>query len=247
MGHPSFEGLERQLCRVVGEEAVAELVRAFTTRPVVLLGGDQATGKTTAARAVARALDGPAGSAGAIVRAEAVALGISFEAMHARLAGERDRDVRHDHLAAEAIAAGRVVVFEGRLAGHLCAWLRGLGRSELTSVYLACAPRERALRWLARSTSPALRREVEAHLVLPPDADFEASIAALAALDHPRVRELAETMASAASRDREDRARLRALYGFDYADTSVFDARLDTTTSEASATTLRILERVRAR
>lgn len=247
MGHPSFAGFRRELTRVLGARAVDDLVRDFTTRPVVLLGGDQATGKTTAALALARALDGPAGSAGAIVRGEAVALGISFETMHARLRDDPDRDVRHDHLAADAIAAGRIAVFEGRLAGHLGAWLRSLGRVGLVSVYLHCPARERALRWLARATSAEVRRDVEARIEVPVDAAFEVTIAALTALDDPRVAALAEAMAQAATRDREDRARLAQLYGFDYADTSVFDAVFDTSSTEPPETARRILDLVRSR
>lgn len=247
MSHPSFEGFRREFTRVLGTGSVGELVRDFATTPVVLLGGDQATGKTTAARAIARALDGPAGSAGAIVRAEAVALRISFETMHARLSADPDRDVRHDHLAAEAIGGGRIAVFEGRLAGHLGAWLRSLGRTRLVSVYLHCPARERALRWLARSTSLELRREVERRIDIPADADFEASIAALSALRDRRVEPLADALARTATRDREDRTRLAALYGFDYGDNAIFDAVLDTSGSESPETAKRILELVRVR
>jgi cytidylate kinase len=240
-------GLHREMIRVLGPDAVDELVRDFVPRPVVLLGGDQATGKTTAARAIAKELDGPAGSAGAIVRSDAVASGITFEQMIARLRADPDEDVRHDHLAAEAIGSGRVAVFEGRLAGHLGAWLRSLGRTGLVSVYLQCPPRERALRWLARSTSPELRAEIERRIDVPRDTDFEHTVAALLALRDPRVAPFAEAMERTATRDRDDRARLSKLYGFDYGDTSVFDTVFDTSATESPETARRILELVASR
>lgn len=246
-GAASFAGFHREMARVLGPNVVDELVRDFVTRPVVLLGGDQATGKTTAARAIAKELEGPAGSAGAIVRAEAVAAGVSFEVMHARLRSDPDRDVRHDHLAAEAIGGGRIAVFEGRLAGHIGAWLRSLGRVGLVSVFLHCPPRERALRWLARSTTPALRQEIERRADIPEGVDFERAVAILLALRDPRVAPFAEAMERTATRDRDDRARLAALYGFDYGDTSIFDTVFDTSATESPETARRILELVRAR
>jgi cytidylate kinase len=226
---PAFE-------RVVGKGAVARLVETFTDAPVLLLAGDQASGKSTASKVVAERLGGKVGSTGGLVRARAVELGVTFDAYNTLLRDDPDADVRHDHRAAEAIAGGHVVVFESRLAGHIGAWLRGLGRCELTSVYLYCPPVERALRVLERATSPAVRERTPRALDDAPRETFEEIVRWLAARPEPEVVRVAEQLAFAAARDSNDRARIRSVYGVDYTDTSVFDARIDTSLGDPATT-----------
>jgi cytidylate kinase len=222
--------------RVAGSGAVARIVDSFTDTPVLLLAGDQVSGKSTAAKLLADRLGGTAGSTGALVRMRAAELGLTFDAYNARLRHDPEVDVRHDHLAASAIAAGRVVVFESRLAGHLGSWLRALGRTELHSVYLHCPPIERALRVLERATSAAVRERVARTLDDVPDATFEQIVRRLAASPEPGVLGVAEQLRFAAARDANDQARIRAIYGVDYTDISVFDARIDTSRGSPAAT-----------
>ncbi|MCZ7679804.1 MAG: AAA family ATPase [Sandaracinaceae bacterium] len=226
--------------RVVGPGAVARLVDSFTDNPVILLAGDQASGKSTAARLIAHQFGGEAGSTGAMVRARAATLGMSFEVFTAHLRDDPDADVRHDHLAATAIAEGTVVAFESRLAGHLGAWLRQLGRRELHSVYLHCPPKERALRVLERATSAAMRARAEAAV---DDAEsFEAVVRSLSDIAHPEIASVCGRLRVAAERDRHDRDRIRSLYGIDYTDTSVFDTCVDTSATDPVATVTTILD-----
>ncbi len=229
--------------RVEGRGAVARLVACFTDKPVILLAGDQASGKSTAARMIGQQLAGETGSTGALVRARAVAVGLSFEAFNACLRDDPVADVRNDHLAAAAIAEGSVVVFESRLAGHLGAWLRGLGRRELHSTYLHCPPKERALRVLERATSAATRARVEA--AIDDTESFEVIAQRLANLADPEIASVCERLRVAAERDRHDRDRIQRIYGIDYADTSAFDTCIDTAATAPAATVAVILDRWR--
>jgi cytidylate kinase len=47
---------------------------------------------------------------------------------------------------------------------------------------------------------------------------------------------VADQLRFAAARDAADQARIRAVYGLDYTDTSVFDARIDTSCGSPEAT-----------
>ncbi len=226
---PSFESAFR---RTVGTQAISELRSKFSDKPVLLFAGDQLTGKSTLAKATAKALGGPDGVAagtGAIVRKMAADRGISVEDMAKALKDEPSTDVQIDYRACEMIAAGEVDSFESRLAGQLGKFLKGLGRENVLSVYLRCAPRERALRYVAREVSPEARARLEPLLDVAADADLEACLRALGKIDDPAAQQVAANFAEIAGRDSTDLGRLKALYGVDYQDASSFDLILDTT------------------
>lgn len=61
-----------------------------------------------------------------------------------------DAKIRLAYRAALAIARGKVVVFESRLAGLIGGVLRSLGRMGRLRVRLTCGPTELAWRWLKR-------------------------------------------------------------------------------------------------
>lgn len=239
----TYRQLEAQLERVGGTTVVRDLTEAFAERPLVLLAGDQASGKSTTARELAALLAGESGSTGAIIRARAAQLGISFEELNASI--DPLEDARNDLLAARAIAAGTVVVFESRLAGHLGRWLRVLGRRGILAAYLQCPPRERALRVIQRATSPEVRAAIEPRLGARPHLTFEQVIEACLEIAHPEIEAVAGNLRAAQRRDDSDRARILALYGLDYADRSVFDVVLDTSSATPADLARSLAARVR--
>ena len=226
---PSFAGAFR---RVVGATAVADLKGKITDKPVLLFAGDQLTGKSTLSKALAKSLGGEAGlsaGTGAIVRKLAADRGITVEEMAKVLKSEPSTDVTIDYRACEMIAAGDVDTFESRLAGQLGKFLKDLGRENVFSVYLRCAPRERALRYVGREVSPEARARLEPLLRVEADADLEACLRALGAIDDPAAQQVAANFKDIAGRDATDLTRLRTLYGVDYQDSSSFDIVIDTT------------------
>ncbi len=221
--------LPKAFSEVVGPQAIADLKALFNDKPVVLIAGDQLTGKSTVAGMVAKQLgDGKAASTGKIVRAMAAERGISIEEMSKRLAEEPGVDQRIDYEACKLIATGGAMAVESRLAGHLADFLRGLGRKNLFAVYLACSPRERALRYVYREVSPQARQRLDPLLDVEGSVDLAACLSALAKIDDPAAAKVTGSMGAVAARDAQDYERLQSLYGIDYRDRSVFDLVVDT-------------------
>jgi cytidylate kinase len=220
--------IARAFVRVVGPAAVTDLMASFTERPVLLLSGGQLTGKSATARILAERLGGAPRSSGSIVRSMAAECGISVEEMGRLLAADPDSDVRIDHEAARVIAHGEAVVFESRLAGHLGAWLRELGRRRLFSVHLMCSPRERFVRFVYREVSAEASRRVSAALPSGWDIDPAEELRVLRALADADAQRIERRMVEASGRDAEDRWRLAGVYGFDYGERSPHDATIDT-------------------
>jgi cytidylate kinase len=184
MNSPSFLGAFE---RVMGANARNELVRVVGQTPIVLISGDQCTGKGTAAALLVDRLGAQHASTGGVLRAMAREHGIGIEAMSALLsgksvhnaAGERieladlaigtaeDVDVRLDYRAAMAIMRGTLdrsdghsevlSVFESRLAGQLGRLLSQLGRRRLLSVYLVASPPVQAERYMVREVFEPMR------------------------------------------------------------------------------------------
>ena len=209
-------GIENVFQKTIGKAAMAALKASFSSKPVILIAGDQLTGKSTVAKAVAAAFGGEASGTGRLMRAAADKAGKPIEEFVKSVAA--DFDVQLDWQATKKIASGDVSVFESRLAGHLGQMLENMGRKNVVSVYLVASPRERALRYLARELSPAVRARVEPQLVLPGDATLEQCMKAIVALNDPDANKIASQWRDIAHRDDVDQARLLDLYAVDYQD-----------------------------
>jgi cytidylate kinase len=231
---------EAAVQRVLGGDALRELRSSFSDVPVILLAGDQLTGKSTAARGLAQRHSSRAGSTGSLVRAMAAEAEVSVEEMSLGLQDDPWSDVRLDFGAAWSIAAGEVRVFEARLAGFLGAWLRSLGRQNLFSAYLFCPPREQALRYVFREVSQQARAKVEQLLELPPEVDLATSLRIISRSALSEVQGIDQLVEKIAKRDELSSERLRKLYGIDHRDTSVFDAIIDTSCGTPRETVLAI-------
>ena len=214
-------GIAKMFEKVVGKAQFAALRASFSSKPVVLIAGDQLTGKSTAAATVAKLLGGEASGTGRLMRAAAAEKHLAVEEFVKTVPA--GFDVELDWLAAKKIGKGEVSVFESRLAGHLGQVLQELGRKNVVSVYLTASPRERALRYLSRELSPAVRARIEPQLKIAGDATLEEAMAAIVALGDPEASKLAASMKDIAHRDDVDHTRLRKLYDVDYQDRSSFD------------------------
>ena len=237
--------IEKVLANVVGAAAIAGLKAGFSEKPVVLIAGDQLTGKSTAAETVAKALGGPASGTGRLMRAAAADKGLPVEEFVKSVPASFD--VELDWQAAKKIAKGDVAVFESRLAGHLGRMLQELGRKNVTSVYLVASPRERALRYLSRELSPEVRARIEPKLHIEKGATLEEALAAVVALGDPDASKLASSMKDIAHRDDVDHARLEKLYAVDYQDRSSFDVVVVTDGKTPAEVQAEILAAIRAR
>ena len=232
---------ENHIDRVLGRQALHDLRSCFSDLPVILLSGDQLTGKSTAASIIGTQRSVKTGGTGGIVREMAADAGVPVEEMSLRLENDPDADVKLDFSAARSIATGTVGVFEARLAGYLGAWLRSLGRKNLFSAYLFCPPSEQALRYVYREVSPDARIKVEELAQLPPEADLAACLRIITECSIPEVQGIDRRVEEIAERDELSAGRLLELYGVDHRDTSVFDLIVDTSSGapEKAAITIR--------
>ena len=238
-------GIERIFEKTIGAAQMAALKSSLSSKPVVLIAGDQLTGKSTAAKSVALVLQGEASGTGRLMRAAAEQAGKPIEEFVKSVPA--DFDVELDWQATKKIAKGDVSVFESRLAGHLGQMLERMGRKNVVSVYLVASPRERALRYLQRELSPEVRARVEARLQLPPDATLEQAMHAIVGLNDPEANKIASLWKDIAKRDDVDKARLLELYGVDYQDRSAFDVVVSTDGKQPADVQAEILAAVQAR
>lgn len=238
-------GIERIFEKTIGAAQMAALKSSLSSKPVVLIAGDQLTGKSTAAKSVALVLQGEASGTGRLMRAAAEQAGKPIEEFVKSVPA--NFDVELDWQATKKIAKGDVSVFESRLAGHLGQMLERMGRKNVVSVYLVASPRERALRYLQRELSPEVRTRVEARLQLAPDATLEQAMQAIVALNDPDANKIASLWKDIAKRDDVDKARLLELYGVDYQDRSAFDVVVSTDGKQPADVQAEILAAVQAR
>ncbi|OGQ19819.1 MAG: hypothetical protein A2138_07435 [Deltaproteobacteria bacterium RBG_16_71_12] len=247
-GKAPTTSLERQMQRVRGARAVEELVAGFSTTPVVLIAGQQCTGKGTVAPLVGKALAGDGArikGTGKLMREAAQQAGKDVETFVKSV--PPDFDVELDFRAAKLVAEGGVDVFESRLAGHLGRMLQARGRENLVSVYLTASPREQALRYLQREVGPDARQRVERSVIIPKTATLEQALTLAAAADPAVKAKIGPLIDEVGARDEVDRKRLLSLYGVDYQDPSAFDVVVSTDGKTPQQVTAEVIAAVRAR
>lgn len=136
---PKHESFAAAFESVMGAGAIADLKAALGKAPIVLIAGDQCTGKGTAAEGLVQALGGENTGTGTVLRALAKENGVSIEQMSAMLSGKsvdvtddqgqtrslglkdlphlgsaEDVDVRLDYRAATAIASSSLTKADGK-------------------------------------------------------------------------------------------------------------------------------------
>ncbi|MCC7111179.1 MAG: hypothetical protein IT382_17930, partial [Deltaproteobacteria bacterium] len=181
---PPALSLERQMQRVRGPKAIDDLVAGFSSAPVVLIAGQQCTGKGTVSPLVGKAIAGDKAritGTGGLMREAAKQAGKDVETFVKSV--PPTFDVELDFRAAKLVAEGGVDVFESRLAGHLGRMLQQKGRENLVSVYLTASPREQALRYVAREVGPEARERVERSVVIPKTATLEEALTLASSVD----------------------------------------------------------------
>lgn len=135
---PKHESFAAAFASVMGPQALKDLKAAMGKAPIVLIAGDQCTGKGTAAEGLVAALGGSNTGTGTVLRALAKENGLSIEQMSAMLSGKsvdvtdnagqsrsvglkdmphlgsaEDVDVRLDYRAATAIASSSLQKADG--------------------------------------------------------------------------------------------------------------------------------------
>jgi len=231
-----ISGIEAAFRTYIGETSVDELKNAITERPMILIAGDQLTGKSTQAQRLAEHFGGAFRSVGMLFREAAVDRGISVAEQARLLLTERGIDVDIDYKTCQMIAGNKIesslAVIEGRQPAYMGSFMESLGKKNIVRLYFQCSIREQALRFLRRESGEDAylvgRRQI-------PDKKYgslEALRSEIQMLDIGGKEEVIDQFMENQNRDEDDRHRYSSLYGFDYGNLDGYDIILDTNNKE---------------
>jgi len=243
-----ISGIESAFKTYIGENSIDKLQENITDKPMILIAGDQLTGKSTQAKNLADFFNGSFHSVGALFREAAKNRGITVAEQAKLLLVERGIDVEIDYKTCQVITGSDIDtslgVVEGRQPAYMGSFMASLGKKNLIRLYLQCSIREQALRFL--------RREVgeEAYLAGKeqiPEKDYknlESLNTAIENLDIGQREEAMSEFIENQSRDEDDRHRYSGLYGFDYGNLEGYDIILNTNDKEPEMVFQEILEKL---
>ena len=242
-----LEAIASAFRKYIGDDAIDRLRAQLTSKPMLLIAGDQLTGKSTLARTLAGHYSGIYRSVGALFREAAARRGLTIAEQARRLRTERGLDVEIDYATCEMIAGrkldGELGVIEGRQPAYLGHFMATLGKEELARVFFACTIRQQATRFLRREVGEEAYELAEAGLA-PEYESLEAAAADIRRLALPDIHAIARRFIDNQHRDTDDRERYLKLYGFDYRDPAGYDVVIDTTGRTAEQNLARVLERL---
>ena len=243
-----ISGIETAFKTYIGEDSIDKLREAITDKPMILIAGDQLTGKSTQAKNLADFFDGSFHSVGALFREAAKNRGITVAEQAKLLLVERGIDVEIDYKTCQVITGvnmnTELGVVEGRQPAYMGSFMASLGKENIIRLYLQCSIREQALRFL--------RREVGEDAYLAgkeqiPEKDYknlESLNTAIENLDIGQREEAMSEFMENQNRDEDDRHRYSGLYGFDYGNLKGYDIVLNTNDKEPDMVFQEILEKV---
>ena len=121
---------------------------------MILIAGDQLTGKSTQAKRLADYLGGSFHSVGSLFRKAAKDRGITVAEQARLLLVERGIDVDIDYKTCQMITGSKIKsnlgVIEGRQPAYMGNFMESLGKKSLVRIYFKCSIRDQALRFLRR-------------------------------------------------------------------------------------------------
>ena len=204
---------------------------------MILIAGDQLTGKSTQAKNLAEYYKGTFYSVGNLFREVAAKRGITVAEQAKLLLTERGIDVEIDYKTCEMISGNSIDtnlgVIEGRQPAYMGSFMQELGKRNLVRIYFQCSIREQALRFLRREIGELAYQKGLANV---PDIDYRTLKSLqdeIYNLELQDSNEVIQKFVDNQSRDEDDRERYSSLYGFDYGNLSGYDIVINTTNKEA--------------
>ena len=230
-------GIEKAFKEYISSDSINKLREKITNKPMILIAGDQLTGKSTQAKNLAEYYRGTFYSVGNLFREVAAKRGITVAEQAKLLLTERGIDVEIDYKTCEMISGDSITtnlgVIEGRQPAYMGSFMQELGKRNLVRIYFQCSIREQALRFLRREIGEVAYQKGLANV---PDIDYS-NLKSLQDeiynLELPDSNEVIQKFVDNQSRDEDDRDRYSSLYGFDYGNLSGYDIVINTTNKEA--------------
>ena len=135
-----ISGIESAFKTYIGDKSVKDLKKSITDKPMILIAGDQLTGKSTQAKRLADYLGGSFHSVGALFRDAAKKRGISVAEQAKLLLVERGIDVEIDYKTCQVISGfgmkSNLGVVEGRQPAYMGSYMASLGKVNIIRLYL---------------------------------------------------------------------------------------------------------------
>lgn len=232
-----ISGIDAAFKKYIGPNSVNKLKNSINHKPMILIAGDQLTGKSTQAKNLANYFNGTFHSVGNLFREVAAKRGISVAEQAKLLLTERGIDVEIDYKTCEMISGKNIStnlgVIEGRQPAYMGSFMQNLGKSNIIRIYFQCSIRDQALRFLRREIGEgAYIRGIEnvPDIIYDNLESLKDEIFNLGLDDSNAV---IESFTGNQDRDNDDRARYSSLYGFDYGNLEGYDIVIDTSNKEA--------------
>ena len=232
-----ISGIDAAFKKYIGPNSVNKLKNSINHKPMILIAGDQLTGKSTQAKNLANYFNGTFHSVGNLFREVAAKRGISVAEQAKLLLTERGKDVEIDYKTCEMISGKNIStnlgVIEGRQPAYMGSFMQNLGKSNIIRIYFQCSIRDQALRFLRREIGEgAYIRGIEnvPDIIYDNLESLKDEIFNLGLDDSNAV---IQRFTDNQDRDNDDRARYSSLYGFDYGNLEGYDIVIDTSNKEA--------------
>ena len=232
-------GIEKAYKEHISSDSINKLREKITDKPMILIAGDQLTGKSTQAKNLAEYYRGTFYSVGNLFREVAAKRGITVAEQAKLLLKERGIDVEIDYKTCEMISGKKIDtnigVIEGRQPAYMGSFMQELGKRNLVRIYFQCSIREQALRFLRREIGEVAYQK---GLAKVPDINYRTLKSLqdeIYNLELPDSNEVIQKFIDNQSRDEDDRDRYSSLYGFDYGNLSGYDIVINTTNKEADS------------
>ena len=243
-----ISGIASAFKTYIGEEAIGELQDNITDKPMILIAGDQLTGKSTQAKRLAEFFKGSFYSVGSLFREAAKNRGITVAEQARLLLVERGIDVEIDYKTCQVITGAEMDtnlgVVEGRQPAYMGSFMASLGKKHLVRLYLRCSIREQALRFLRREAGELAYLEGKSQIPEKDYKNLESLNNEIESLEIEGRDEIMTDFIENQSRDEDDRHRYSELYGFDYGNLKGYDIVLDTNNKEPDEVFEEILEKL---
>ncbi len=231
-----ISGIEAAFTNYIGETSIDELRDAITEKPMILIAGDQLTGKSTQARKLAEHFGGDFRSVGMLFREAAANRGITVAEQARLLLTERGIDVEIDYKTCQMIAGNNIqsslAVIEGRQPAYMGSFMTSLGKKNIVRLYFQCSTREQALRFLRREFGEDAYQIGKAQIPKNNYDNLESLRTEIEGLKLDGSTEIIDQFMENQNRDEDDRHRYSGLYGFDYGNLEGYDIILNTNEKE---------------
>ena len=232
-----ISGIETAFKKYIGLDSIDKLRNSINQKPMILIAGDQLTGKSTQAKNLANYFSGTFHSVGNLFREVAAKRGITVAEQAKLLLTERGIDVEIDYKTCEMISGEDIStnlgVIEGRQPAYMGSFMQNLGKKNIVRIYFQCSIRDQALRFLRREIGEDAYTKGMENVPDMVYENLESLKDEIFNLGLAESDDVVERFIENQDRDSDDRARYFSLYGFDYGNLDGYDIVINTTNKEA--------------